>query len=80
MAGKEKGKYYVILNSDNEYVYPSDGKRRKTQFPKKKKLKHVVPVGHTDECIFKECIVGNPITNNEVKRAIKDYLKQIDNN
>ncbi len=80
MAGKEKGKYYVILHADNEYVYLSDGKRRKTQFPKKKKLKHVALVGHTDECIFKDCTLGNRITNNEVKRAIKDYLKQIDNN
>lgn len=80
VAGKEAGKYYVILKAESEYVYLSDGKRRKAELPKKKKLKHIAFVGYYDKCITEECLSGNRITNKMVKRAISDYLKQIDNN
>lgn len=40
-AGKEKGQLFVIVNLDDKYAYLSDGKRLKTNKPKKKSLKHI---------------------------------------
>ena len=45
-AGHDKGTVYMILESDDVYVYLSDGKLRPTDKLKKKKLKHV-PVSYT---------------------------------
>ncbi|MEG2934932.1 MAG: RNA-binding protein [Clostridium sp.] len=42
-AGRDKEKYYIITSILNEnYVYISDGRLRKINKPKKKKLKHII--------------------------------------
>ena len=40
-AGHDKGNVYVIYDVDDTYVYLIDGKIRKIENPKKKKIKHV---------------------------------------
>ena len=40
-AGHDKGNIYVIYDVDDTYVYLIDGKIRKIENPKKKKIKHV---------------------------------------
>ena len=75
-AGKEKNRYYVILKSEDEYVYLSDGKRRGILNPKKKKLKHVALTDVCDEYIFTKISEGAEVTNKEIKRAISNYLKE----
>ena len=41
IAGHDHNNIYVIIDADDEYVYLVDGKIRKVNNPKKKKLKHV---------------------------------------
>ena len=40
-AGHDKDHVYVILQTDEAYVYLADGSNRKLENPKKKKKKHV---------------------------------------
>lgn len=40
-AGHDSGTVYVIIDTDESYVYLSDGKIRTLNRPKKKKKKHV---------------------------------------
>ena len=47
-AGHDKGTVYMILESDDVYVYLSDGKLRPTDKLKKKKLKHVQLIKQKD--------------------------------
>jgi len=44
--GRDKGKAFVVVNADNEYVYLVDGRLRTLDKPKKKKIKHVQPTNH----------------------------------
>jgi len=39
--GRFKGEHFVILALDAEYAYISNGKSRKSDSPKKKKIKHL---------------------------------------
>lgn len=41
LAGSDKGKTFLVLEADKEYAYIADGKIRKAEKPKKKKLKHL---------------------------------------
>jgi len=41
LAGKEKNQIFVVLKTDNKFVWLVDGKRLKLTKPKKKSLKHV---------------------------------------
>lgn len=43
-AGHDKDHVYVILQTDETYVYLADGSNRKLENPKKKKKKHVQPI------------------------------------
>lgn len=40
-AGRDKGIDFVVVKSDNGYVYVADGRMRKLENPKKKKIKHI---------------------------------------
>ena len=41
IAGRDKGNLFLVLERDGDFVYLADGNLRKTENPKKKKLKHV---------------------------------------
>ena len=45
-SGRDKGKIFVILSVEAEYLYLVDGKLRTLDRPKKKKIKHVQPTNH----------------------------------
>ena len=40
-AGRDKGKLFIVLDIKNDFVYLSDGKIRRVESPKKKKIKHI---------------------------------------
>lgn len=75
-AGHDKGNLYVIIEADQEYVYLVDGIRRKISNPKKKKLKHIQIINDIPE-IIRECMnSGKKVTDEDIKRSIKIFLKQ----
>ncbi len=41
----DKGDYFIVIDADENYVTICDGKRRKADKKKKKKIKHVKPTG-----------------------------------
>ena len=40
-AGRDKDKYLVVINCDENYVWVADGKERKLETPKRKNIKHI---------------------------------------
>ncbi len=71
-SGRDKGKYLIVVGFDEskEFVYLSDGDVRKLEKPKKKKLKHIVPL-HIDEVLRNKLINGERISNPELKKHIR---------
>lgn len=43
--GHDKGEFFIVIDTDGEYVTICDGKRRKAAKKKKKKIKHILPTG-----------------------------------
>ena len=41
-AGRDKGKLFVVLAVEGEYLLLADGKSRKVESPKRKKRRHVL--------------------------------------
>lgn len=74
--GHDKGKLYVIVREEKEYVYVADGKLKLIENPKKKNKKHIQIINKKAiEMIANESHVkSDTLTNNEeIKRAIKLY-------
>ncbi len=42
-AGKDSGSFYAVIREEEGFVYIADGKLRKAENPKKKRVKHIAP-------------------------------------
>lgn len=75
-AGHDKGKCYVIVGEEDEFVYLSDGRLKKLEMPKRKRKKHIQLINHTVSGELLERLAGaDKVNNEEIKYEIKKYLK-----
>ena len=74
-AGRDKGDYFVVVATEGEYAYICDGKMRKCDKPKKKKLKHMTVTKTVSELIFQKLTDNEKVTNNEIRRAISEFCE-----
>ena len=63
-AGKDKGKLFLVLSMEGEYVYLLDGDTRKLINPKKKKLKHINKTNKVCELDFEN------LSDSQVRKAL----------
>ncbi len=77
IAGRDKGKCFIILSADDKYVYLCNGKGRKVTTPKKKSVKHISFTGEKSDFIKGKAFENKEITNNEIKREISKFLGYI---
>ena len=71
ISGRDKGRVHVIVGSDAEQdlVYICDGKTRKLEKPKPKKLKHIKFLSHRDE-LLDQIIREETLTDRKIREAI----------
>lgn len=72
-AGHDKGKLYMILRIEEDYVFLADGKQKTIKNPKKKKQMHVQPIYQIPKEL--ETADMESIKNEEIKYVIKCHVK-----
>ena len=70
-AGHDKDTLYVIVKTEGEYVYLSDGRLKPVDNPKKKKISHIQIVRQIPEELLGLNIVT--IKNEEIRKAIRRF-------
>jgi len=75
-CGRDHGKPFIVISIEEEYVYLVDGKLRKVDCPKLKKKKHVQKTNIIVEWIKQKIVEENRLTNNDVRKALEEYLGQ----
>ncbi len=73
-AGRDKDKFFVVMAVDDNYAYISDGRTRKVDVPKKKKLKHLKTTDYVSETLKEKLICGQMVTNSMVRKEIRTYI------
>jgi len=68
-CGRDKGKAFVVINAQDEYLYLVDGKLRTLNKPKKKKAKHVQPVNY----IASLEIDGRALQDADIRKELKAF-------
>jgi len=63
-AGRDKNGFFIIVGLEGKFAYIVNGKNRKIEAPKKKKLIHLAPTG---------AVVQNFNTNREVIRILSKF-------
>ena len=74
-AGRDSERLFLVVGIiDENYVYIADGKSRKADFPKKKKIKHIELVKKSDADI--DLYLKNGKFTNSVLRKIISAFKE----
>lgn len=77
-AGRDKDKYFIVIDKDDVYVTLSDGQSRRLEQPKKKKQKHVQITHDRIETLADKLTHGDKISNADIRRSLKNYEQKAD--
>ena len=72
-AGRDSGALFFVTRVEDGYVYLADGKGRKLEKPKRKKLRHVRFEADGDSRVAAKLRNGEKVTNSELRRALAQY-------
>ena len=75
LAGRDKGKYFYVIDVEENFVLIADGKGRKLENPKRKKLKHVRRVTRTETRVATKILNGDKVLNSELRKDLA-YIRQ----
>lgn len=75
-AGHDKGGLFLVLEEDGDHVYLADGKSRKIEKPKRKRLKHLQYAGAAESRMAEKLSGGEKPGNSELRRVIADFRKE----
>ena len=73
--GRDEGKRFLVIGSEDDYSLIADGKGRRVEKPKRKKNKHLKLEDKADGQIAEKLIGGGKVTNNEIRRTLAGYAK-----
>lgn len=76
-SGRDKGKYFFVVETAGEYVLIADGRCRKLERPKRKKCKHVELVAHPESRVAAKICSGDKILNSELRRELATFCQEI---
>jgi ribosomal protein L14E/L6E/L27E len=75
-AGRDKGRAFAVVKSEGGYLYLADGKLRKIEKPKKKKIMHIQKTGDIQQELkamllsgaAKDCDIASYIKKRETNK------------
>ena len=70
LAGRDEGKLFYVMEVEDNCVLLADGKGRKLENPKRKKLKHVRRVSRTETRVAAKILNGDKVLNSELRRDL----------
>ena len=76
-AGRDKGKLFVVLAVEGEYLLLADGKGRRVEAPKRKKRRHVLFVAADESRLADKIKRSEKITNSELRRTLAAYRGEV---
>ncbi|MDR0838289.1 MAG: KOW domain-containing RNA-binding protein [Oscillospiraceae bacterium] len=77
--GRDAGGLFFAVRVDGEYLELADGRGRRIEKPKRKKLKHTQRVAYSESRAAEKLRSGEKITNAELRRAISELGGDADN-
>ena len=77
--GRDKEKPFFIIGIEENYVYLADGRIRKIENPKRKKIKHINPTDLDGGHVAQKLRNGERVTNSELRKALSVFEKRKNN-
>ena len=77
VAGRDQGKLFYVMETDGAYVLVANGRERRLECPKRKKLKHVRKVPRTESRIARKIASVEKVLNSELRRDLAAFRQEI---
>ena len=74
-AGRDSGKLFFVVSTEEGYVLLCNGKDRPLEKPKRKKRKHAEKVLRSETRVAAKLLAGDKVLNSELRRDLA-YLSQ----
>ena len=79
-AGREKGKLFYVLGTEENLLYLGNGKDRTLETPKRKKCKHVQKVLRSETRVAEKLRNGDKVLNSELRRDLAYFSRDMQSN
>lgn len=79
-AGHDKGRLYVVVGEDAEFVYLCDGRLRLKEHPKKKKRMHIQPVKILPSDVEKMLNDMESVDDADLRRVVRRMKEEMHHN
>ena len=76
-AGRDRGKLFIVLAVEGEYLLLADGKSRKVESPKRKKRRHVLYVASEETRVSDKIKSEEKFTDSELRRTLAKYREEV---
>ena len=78
LAGRDAGRLFIVMETEENFVYLADGRLRKLDAKKKKKRKHAAFVARLDTPLLHKIQTGGKVLDSEIRKALAGYVKSVD--
>ena len=79
-AGRDAGKMYYVIGTDDQYLLLVNGKDRTLEKPKRKKRKHTNKVLRSETRVAGKIESGDKVLNSELRRDLAYLSQQMQSN
>ena len=79
-AGRDQGKLFYVIGTDDVYLMLVNGKDRTLEKPKRKKRKHVQKVLRSETRVAEKLRSGDKVLNSELRRDLAFHARQMQAN
>ena len=76
-AGRDQGKLFYVIGTDDTFVMLVNGKDRTLEKPKRKKRKHVQKVLRSETRVAEKIRSGDKVLNGELRRDLAFLARQM---
>lgn len=70
LAGHDTGSIYHVMSTSGGYAMLADGKIRRLQNQKRKKLKHLTFLARSDSPVAEKIKSGGMVTDSEIRKSL----------
>lgn len=75
-AGRDKGDKFIVVEYIEPYVFLADGKLRRLEAPKKKKIKHIQVTKYIDDVLHDHLLKDLRITNADIRKSLSEIIDE----
>lgn len=73
-AGRDKGRLFFVLDIKDNFAVLADGKIRRVENPKVKKVKHIEYLTAGNGRVADKIKCGDKVTNSELRKTLAEFV------